>query len=430
MNRVLIITYYWPPSGGAGVQRWLKFAGYLPSYGWEPVILTVDPQYASYPQRDESLLKKVPPAAEVITTKSSGGIFRAYRMLTGSPEVPYGGFANEDDPGFLQRLSRFIRGNFVLPDARKGWNKHALEKAVEIIKTGNIRAVITTSPPHSTQLTGLKLKESLNIKWIADLRDPWSEIYYSRRMYQTSLARRINLSVERKVLNAADRVIATCNATADLFRSKLADGQLPEKVITVTNGYDPGDFKHMNAVPESFAITYLGTFAADYDAETFSDAADYFTAHSSGVINLRFIGKTDSRTERLFSGRKNLNLQVMPYAEHDKALEYLAGSAALLLVVPSGSKETEMIPGKLFEYLASKRRIIALGPEDSDVADILRKTGGGRIFSRGDSAELGKYLISLYDDFKNGNFEAASAGLEEYSRPALAEKIAAVLNSL
>lgn len=430
MNKVLIITYYWPPSGGAGVQRWLRFVKYLPSYGWEPVILTVDPLYASYPQRDESLEREVPSSTEVIRTKSSGGIFSAYRILTGSREIPYGGFVNENDPGFLQRFSRFIRGNFVLPDARKGWNKHALRKAREIIKSGNIQAVITTSPPHSTQLTGLKLKETLNIKWIADLRDPWSEIYYSRRMYQTSMARKINLSMEKKVLNAADRVICTCNTTANLFRSKLSDDQPSEKIVTVTNGYDPDDFKTVHPGPESFTITYLGTFAGDYDSETLSGAIDYFRKHDPGIINLRFIGKTDSRTERLFRNRKNLNLQIIPYVEHARALEYLAGSAALLLVVPSRRKEDEMIPGKLFEYLASKRRIIALGPEDSDVADILRKTGGGKIFSRNGSAELGKYLISLHDDFKNGVFEIMPSGLEEYSRPALAAKIAAVLNSL
>jgi hypothetical protein len=430
MNKVLVISYYWPPSGGAGVQRWLKFTKYLPSYGWEPVILTVDPQYASYPQRDESLVKEVPSSVQVVRTKSSGAVFSAYRMLTGSREIPYGGFVNEDDPGFLQRVSRFIRGNFVLPDARKGWNRHALKKAREITKAGNIRTVITTSPPHSTQLIGLKLKKTLNIKWIADLRDPWSEIYYSRRMYQTSPARKINLSMEKKVLNAADRVICTCNSTANLLRSKLPDDRLQEKIITVTNGYDPDDFKAVHPGPESFTITYLGTFAGDYDAETLSGALDYFRAHDPGVINLRFIGKTGSRTEKLFRNRENLNLQIIPYAEHARAMEYLAGSAALLLVVPSRGKEDEMIPGKLFEYLASKRKIIALGPEDSDVGDILRKTGGGKIFSRNDSVELGKYLISLHNDFKNANFEIMPSGLEEYSRSVLAAKIADVLNSL
>ncbi len=430
MNKVLIITYYWPPSGGAGVQRWLKFSKYLPEYGWEPVILTVDPEYASYPQQDKSLIEDVSPALKIIRTKSSTGIFSAYKVLTGSREVPYGGFANEDDPGFLKRLSRFIRGNFVLPDARKGWNKYALKAAGEIIKNEKISAVITTSPPHSTQLTGLNLKKKTNIKWIADLRDPWTDIYYSGKMYQTGLAAKINLALEKKVLNCADRVITTCDTTTRLFRSKLSKDQLPEKIITVTNGYDPADFNFSNIRPENFTITYLGTFAGIYDAEPLADATDYFKTRNTDKINLNFIGKTDSRIGHLFGKKENVNLQIIPYMEHSEAMKYLASSAALLIVVPSDRKEAEMIPGKLFEYLASNRKIIALGPKDSDVDRILQKTKGGKMFSGNDSAELGEYLISINEDLKYGKHESFPEGLEEYSRPALAGKIAGILNSL
>ena len=160
MKKVLIITYYWPPSGGAGVQRWLKFAKYLPEFGWQPVILTVDPQYASYPQRDESLSSEVSSDCLVYTTKSFE-FYNFYKLISGKKEVPYGGFANESKEGTLQKLSKFIRGNFLLPDPRKGWNKYAFRKAVELITQHNIDIVVTTSPPHSTQLIGLKLKQKL-----------------------------------------------------------------------------------------------------------------------------------------------------------------------------------------------------------------------------------------------------------------------------
>lgn len=430
MNKVLIITYYWPPSGGAGVQRWLKFSKYLSDYGWEPVILTVNPEYASYPQKDNSLMEEVSPFLKIIRTKSSTGIFSVYKMLTGSREVPYGGFANEDSPDFLQRLSRFIRGNFVLPDARKGWNKYALNAAFDILKDKNIRAVITSSPPHSTQLAGLKLKKKTNIKWIADLRDPWTDIYYSEKMYQTSFAVKINLSMERKVLNCADRVITTCKATTELFRSKLSKDQHPGKIITITNGYDPVDFNFDNIRPEKFTITYLGTYAGTYDAKPLAEAIDYFKARNSDPITLSFIGKADSRIERLFGNKESVSLQIIPYIEHSEAMKHLAASVALLIVVPSDRKEAEMIPGKLFEYLASNRKIIALGPKDSDVAGILKKTKGGKMFSGNDSAELGEYLISLNEDFKNGRYESFPEGIEEYSRPALAGEIAGILNSL
>ncbi|MBL7970684.1 MAG: glycosyl transferase, partial [Prolixibacteraceae bacterium] len=155
MKRVLIITYYWPPSGGAGVQRWLKFAKYLPEFGWQPVILTVDPKYASYPQRDESLLAEIDDRCLVYTTRSFE-LYDLYKLISGKKEVPYGGFANESKGGLLQPVFKFLRGNFLLPDPRKGWNKFALKKAVELIRQFNIDTVITTSPPHSTQLIGLK----------------------------------------------------------------------------------------------------------------------------------------------------------------------------------------------------------------------------------------------------------------------------------
>lgn len=430
MNKVLIITYYWPPSGGAGVQRWLKFSKYLPEFGWEPVILTVDPKYASYPQKDPGLLEEICPELEIIKTKSPTGIFSVYKLFTGKKEIPYGGFANENDPGFAQKFSRFIRGNFVLPDARKGWNRYALKAASEIIRQKKIEKVITTSPPHSTQLTGLRLKKKFNIKWIADLRDPWSEIYYTNSMYQTWPAKMINRSMEKKVLNNADIVIATCNATRDLFRSKLDKDQSPEKIITVTNGFDSADFNFTDSKPENFTVTYLGTFAGSYDAEVLVKALDYCEARNISGINLRFIGKTDRKIEIMFKDRKGVRLEILPYVEHVKAMEYLARSAALLLIVPSGNKEDEMIPGKLFEYLASKRNIIALGPKNSDVGKILEKTKGGKIFEKHEFAELGEYLIRIYDDTKNGRYETNPSGIEEFTRENLAGKIAGMLNSL
>lgn len=430
MNKVLIITYYWPPSGGAGVQRWLKFSKYLPGFGWEPLILTVDPDYASYPQTDKGLIDETDPSLKVFKTRSSTGIFSAYKILTGTRELPYGGFANEGDPGFLRKFSRFIRGNFVLPDARKGWNRYAFRAAQRIISEEQIEKVITTSPPHSTQLTGLKLKKDLDIKWIADLRDPWSEIYYTGSMYQTIPARKINRSMEMSVLNNADRVITTCNATRDLIRTKLDKNQSPEKIITVTNGYDPDDFNFADIRPDNFTITYLGTFAGNYDAETLAEALDYCEAHDAGQITLNFIGRTDNKIEKLFKGRKGVILNIIPYVEHKKAMEYLAASAALLLVVPSEKKEDQMIPGKLFEYLASKRKIIGMGPVDSDVAHILDKTKGGKMFTKNDPGELGKYIISIKEDLKKGIYESAPEGLEEYTRKKLAGKISAILNSV
>ena len=198
IKKVLIITYYWPPSGGAGVQRWLKFVKYLPEFNIHPYVLSVDPQYASFPVLDESLEKEVPESVQVFKTKSREP-FSFYKKITGESEIPYAGFVNQGNPGLLNKIARVIRGNLFIPDARVGWNKFALKKAIEIIQKYEIDTLITTSPPHSTQLIGLKLKNKTGVNWIADLRDPWTDIYYYKQMYHTIWAKKLDEKYEKKV---------------------------------------------------------------------------------------------------------------------------------------------------------------------------------------------------------------------------------------
>jgi glycosyltransferase involved in cell wall biosynthesis len=237
MPKVLIVTYYWPPGSGAGVQRWLKFSKYLPSLGWEPVILTVDPGYASYPAIDNTLEKDIPESIKVYKTKATD-YFRIYKKDKSG--IPSAGFANSDESGFKAKILRFIRGNFFIPDPRKGWNKFAFRKACEIIEQEKISFVITTSPPHSTQLIGLKLKKKYPaINWIADLRDPWTDIYYYSMFYHTFLARSIDRLLEKKVLLGADRIITVGKSLKELFSGK-AEG-LGRKIRVITNGFDDDD---------------------------------------------------------------------------------------------------------------------------------------------------------------------------------------------
>src|SRR5690554_3849698 len=219
MKNVLIITYYWPPSGGAGVQRWIKFVKYLTQMGANPIVLTVDPAYATYPQLDHTLEADIPPQTRIFRTKSFE-LYALYKKVSSNKEVPYGGFANTKKVDVKEKIIRFLRGNLVIPDPRKGWNNYAIAKAKELIQQYNIDTVITTSPPHSTQLIGLKLKKELNIKWVADLRDPWTDIYYFKQMYPTFIAKAIHKSIERQVLTKADKVITVSPALKQLFDLK------------------------------------------------------------------------------------------------------------------------------------------------------------------------------------------------------------------
>ena len=240
MKKVLIITYYWPPSGGAGVQRWVKFAKYLPDFGIEPIILTVDPAFASYPIRDESLKDDISESLTVYHTKSKEP-FGLYKKLTNKKEIPHAGFANESVPSFMQKISRAIRGNFFIPDARKGWNAYALEKALELIKTHGIETVVTSSPPHSTQLIGLKIKQKTGIHWVADLRDPWTDIYYYKQLYYSKWAKAIDKKYELQVIHAADNIVVVSEDLKRIFTEKLTSST-KDNVKVIPNGFDEDDF--------------------------------------------------------------------------------------------------------------------------------------------------------------------------------------------
>jgi glycosyltransferase involved in cell wall biosynthesis len=264
MNKVLIVTYYWPPSGGAGVQRWLKFSKYLPEFGWDPIILTVDQVYATYPVTDYSLTNDLPSSVKVFTTPATN-YFDIYKK--DKSKIPSAGFANSVDNTFKGKLLRFVRGNFFIPDPRKGWNKYAFKKACELIEKEGIRHIITTSPPHSTQLIGLKIKKRYPaLKWIADLRDPWTDIYYYKHFYPTIISKAIDLKFEKSVLQNADKIITVGRSLKTLFSVKVSD--VARKTEVITNGYDESDFKEVTKIiPKRFTITYVGTLSDIYPIE-------------------------------------------------------------------------------------------------------------------------------------------------------------------
>jgi len=424
MKKVLIITYYWPPSGGAGVQRWLKFAKYLPEFGWQPIILTVDPQYASYPQRDESLLSEVDPGCLVYTTKSFE-LYNLYKLISGKKEVPYGGFANDSKEGIFQKVSKFLRGNFLLPDPRKGWNRYAYKKAVELIRQYNIDTVVTTSPPHSTQLIGLKLKKRFNIQWIADLRDPWTDIYYYNQFSHTALARWIDKSYERKVVGNADLLITVSEDVKRLFAEKSV---LPvvDKIAVIPNGFDEDDFKILSVPAERRKIiTYTGTISEAYDVGCLLKALSSLDDRLKSVLLIRFVGKVPPSVEQKFRAA-GLQLELVGYVDHPKSIEYLFRSDLLLLVIPKVKNNRGILTGKFFEYLASHKPILAIGPTDGDLAKIIQETQCGKLFDYDDTEGMFNYI---QDQLVNPQVRTNPELANQYSRKELTRKIVQLLET-
>lgn len=395
MNKVLIITYYWPPSGGAGVQRWLKFSKYLPEFGWEPIILTIDPKYAAYPVIDSSLDSDISSAVEVHKTQAVD-YFNIYKK--DKSKIPTAGFANTKESSFKDKILRFIRGNFFIPDPRKGWNKYAFNKACELIEAKGINHVITTSPPHSTQLIGLKIKKKYPfIKWIADLRDPWTDIYYYKLFYPTFISRKIDLCLEKKVLVKADRLITVGQSLKSLFSQK-AKG-IEDKTSVVTNGYDSDDFTGLQAsCPQIFSISYIGTLSNDYPIDGFLEALKKL-GQAGKKIKLRFIGTVSSQQRTTIASFPYCqNAEFVANVKHNEAIKYMLDSSMLLLIIPDHPSSKSIITGKLFEYLATGKPVICLGPKDGDAANILSETDHGKTFSYLDTEGIMKYLSDIMSD--------------------------------
>lgn len=421
MKKVLIITYYWPPGSGAGVQRWLKFVKYLPQYGWEPLVLTVDPSYAAYPAVDQTLEDDIPPGTKIFRTRAVD-YFTLLRK--NNTKLPSAGFASGDENSFKGKLLRFIRGNFFIPDPRRGWNGYAFRKACEIISKEEIDHVITTSPPHSTQLIGLKLKKRFpQLRWMADLRDPWTDIYYYKKFYHTLPAAIADRHFEKEVLRNADKLITVGKSLKSIFSSK-AEG-IENKISVITNGYDDDDFSgYMPLKPERFTITYTGTLSDHYPVYGFLKALRSI-ADTGTDFRLRFVGMVSSGTRRsILSITGYDKVEFIPYSKHSEAIHYLAESSALLLIIPDHSSNKSIITGKLFEYLASGKPIICLGPEDGDAATIIRETVSGKSFTYSDSAGMEEYLRVLLNVS-----EIKPVEVNKYSRKYLTSLLSDTLNS-
>lgn len=416
---VLIITYYWPPSGGAGVQRWLKFSKYLPQLGWEPVILTVDPEYAAYPVLDPSFEKDLPEGVEVHRTKATDW-FSIYTK--DKSKVPSAGFAKNKDDSLIGKLIRFIRGNFFIPDPRKGWNKYAYRKACELVRDKKISVFITTSPPHSTQLIGLKLKRRFpQIKWIADLRDPWTDIYYYNEFFPTRLSKKIDSGYEKSVLKEADRIITVGPSLKESFSQKVSG--IGCKTVVITNGFDESDFEGKSAIkPSRFTITYVGTLAETYPLDGLISVLAKIQKEDKRFL-LRIVGSVpETIKKKILSELSADSIEFIPYSIHSEAISYLLNTSILLLIIPDHKNNNHIITGKIFEYIASQKPILCLGPENGDAAKIINAGDFGKCFSYFDKSKIETFIITAIS-----NPELKSKNTDEFSYCNLAKKIVSYL---
>jgi len=423
---LLVITYYWPPSGGAGVQRCLKWVKHLGSFGVEATVITVDPAQATYPVRDESLLAEVPATVRVIRTGTTEP-FESYKKLTGRA-VPYGGFANEGKPGTIQKAMRFVRGNLFIPDPRRGWNRHAIAAVEKLLAAGEqFDAVLTSSPPHSTQLIGLTLQRRHGLRWLADLRDPWTDIYYYKDLHHTPVAAWLDARYERRVLTKADAVLVTSPETKRLFLAKLPE--LPSaKFHVLPNGYDESDFRLPSQPPtDCLRITHTGTITELYRIEQLLKAVATCAACNADVpLQLRFVGQVSKqlREQIAQTGLEGIT-EFVPFVPHEESVQQLMSASALLMAIPDVPRNFGILPGKVFEYLAANKPILCIGPAGSDADNLLQECAAGHALPYQDYALMLETLEGLVAQWRlSPNLDLPAISHEKYSRRALTGQLA------
>jgi len=435
VKRLLIITYYWPPTGGSGVQRWVKFSKYLPGHGWQPVIYT--PENPERLAVDESLLADIPACAEVIKTPILEP-YAVYRKLTGGGKGEVNP-VNAQQKNWKQRLSLWIRGNCFIPDPRVAWVRPSVRYLKKYLREHPVDAVVTTGPPQSVHLIGLGLKKALGLHWIADFRDPWTEMFYYKHLGLTAASDRRHHRLEQAVLDAADTVISVSPPVAADFQAKTST-----PVVLITNGFDEDDFAEVGEVasgsllsggvppepPASAAgprqkalrLVHTGLFAADGNPLKLWDAlAQRCSADPDfrARLQIRLAGKIDAAiTDAIRERGLGDKLVELGYLPHEQTVREQRAADILLLPLRQEPEYAKVLPGKIFEYLAAGRPVLGIGQEDGAAAAILRDAGAGQMFDWDKRDELLAFLDAPHPP---------TARIEKYTRRALTAQLVKIL---
>ncbi len=421
MSKVLIISYYWPPAGGPGVQRWLKFVKYLPEFDIIPEIFI--PENPHYPIKDASLIADIPAGLVCHRHKIKEPYFLARLIMGKAAEKISSGIIKEQSQSFVEKLALWIRGNLFIPDARKSWISPASRKILKILDQKDIQTIITTGPPHSLHLIGLKVKQQTGVKWVADFRDPWTSIGYHGKLKLGKKAQKKHRELESKVLRGADKIIATSRTTLEEFKN------ITDKPISViTNGYDSEKIVEEQHIDEKFTMSYIGSLLSGRNPvnlwKVLADLIEDIPGFKED-IELKFIGTVSEEVLHTLEhyGLKDF-VSLIPYVGHEDALRFQSRSQLLLLFEIDSAETKAIIPGKLFEYMAAKRPVLAIGPQEWEAGELIEATNSGVCFCYDDDELLKKQLIAWYDQYKSGSLMVNPNSIEQYSRRALTARLA------
>lgn len=426
MKKVLIIAYYWPPAGGPGVQRWLKFVKYLPDFGIQPHVYV--PENPTYPIIDFELEKEVSDKAIIIKKR----IFEPYGLASmfskkNTQKISSGIIPSARKQSFMQKILLWIRGNAFIPDARVLWVKPSIKFLEHYIQENKIDTIITTGPPHSLHLIGLGLKARLNVKWIADFRDPWTTIGYHNELKLSVNSLKKHKNLESKVLHTADSILVTSATTKKEFQL------LTKKPIhVITNGYDVEKIEKM-PLDDKFTMAHIGSFLSQRNPRILWKCLKEIIKENSSFKNdfqLKLIGAVSSEVlQTIAEFRLEGYVNNLGYVSHSEAVSHQRSSQVLLLIEINSEGTKSIIPGKLFEYMVSERPILALGPENSDFESIITSTNTGVFHQYDEYDELKQTILSFYEKHQSQSLKVQAVGLQQYSRKNLTKQLVDVIHS-
>jgi len=436
MKRVLVITYYWPPTGGSGVQRWVKFARYLPSEGWQPVIYT--PENPEQLAVDHSLEKEIPEEAEIIKTHITEPyeLYKKFLRRSGhGKEAVEVNPVNAQNKSLAQKVAMWVRGNFFRPDPRCMWIRPSVKYLKKYLEEHPVDLIVSTGPPQSMHLIGRRLAKETGLPWIADFRDPWTKIFYFKHLSMTRATERWHHKMEKKVLDDATVVVAVSPLVQKEFQEVT---KTPVELIT--NGFDESDYPETNASESAggpdkdFTVTHTGLFAADGNPTVLWDVLAEKCTEDSDFrkhLKIKLIGKTDIQIIRSIedAGLKD-NLIDLGYQPHEVAVDEQRKASLLILPLRKEPEYEAVLPGKLFEYIASRRPVLGIGQPDGAMAMIMDSTKTGTVLDWNDREAVGRFIDRCWCDHCRGALTVEGTDISQFTRRNLTRRMAELFDRI
>ncbi|HEX2880007.1 MAG TPA: glycosyltransferase family 4 protein [Polyangiaceae bacterium] len=435
MKKILLVSYAWPPAGGPGVQRVLKFAKFLPRFGWQPIVLTV--RGGTFANIDESLARDVPEQCAVYqgSTMEPTALYKRFIGMKRDDRIPIAVLA-EPNPTLKKRVANWVRLNFFIPDAKIGWLPGAIRAGARAIREERPDLIFSSAPPPTTHLVARSLAKQFALPWVADFRDPWTDTHYYEGHTRGSLARRIDEGLEESVCKRADRLVFVSRLDMEAYGERHG---VRGKSEHIPNGYDELDFEQLLAAEprrDKLILAHLGSIGIERHPAGLITAIRLLI--DSGVVDrqriqLQLVGTVQDSVKSAVQEAQLTDLvDFVPYVPHHEALRLATQAHALLLLITQSKHNQRILPGKTFEYLRYGKPLLVLGPPGGEVDRVLQEVGAGRVLAYDDVSGIQAAVSALYSRWQSGDLLQASpvASIDKYTREHLAKQLASVFDGL